>query len=78
MYNASGYQVFKYHKNADAFANIINKQFKNLPMENRKVNFGNYYVLRNNTQPAILLEMGFMDNTHDLKLIKSNAYQQKK
>ena len=77
MYNASGYQVFKYHKNADAFANIINKQFKNLPMENRKVNFGNYYVLRNNTQPAILLEMGFMDNTHDLKLIKSNAYQQK-
>ncbi|MCL0318525.1 N-acetylmuramoyl-L-alanine amidase [Apilactobacillus xinyiensis] len=77
MYNANGYQVFKYHKNADTFANIIDKKFENLPMENRKVDFGNYYVLRNNTQPAVLLEMGFMDNTHDFKLIKSDAYQQK-
>ncbi|UQS87212.1 N-acetylmuramoyl-L-alanine amidase [Nicoliella spurrieriana] len=73
--DATGFEVFKYHRNADIFAEILNNNFANLPLTNRGVSFGNYLVLRNNTQPAVLIEMGFMDNTRDLQYIRNASYR---
>ncbi|MEJ6400018.1 N-acetylmuramoyl-L-alanine amidase [Nicoliella lavandulae] len=73
--DASGIEVFKYHNNADTFAGILNNNFTNLPLTSRGINFGNYLVLRNNKQPAVLIEMGFMDNSNDLKYIRDSNYR---
>ncbi|TPR13257.1 N-acetylmuramoyl-L-alanine amidase [Apilactobacillus timberlakei] len=73
--SASGFGVYKYHPNADKIANTVNEGF-DLPLHSRGVSMGDYYVLRENKQPAILLEMGFMDSNHDLQYIRSNSYQE--
>ena len=36
---------------------------------------GDYYVLRTNQQPAILLELGYMNSDLDLEHIDSQSYQ---
>ncbi|WP_439425137.1 N-acetylmuramoyl-L-alanine amidase [Oenococcus alcoholitolerans] len=71
---AYGYEVFKYHKNADRFASILDKNFSDLNLFNRGIAFGNYQVLRDNKRPAVLIEMGFMDSDHDFPYIKSPRY----
>lgn len=42
-----------------------------------KVAVGNYYVLRNTRMPALLLENGFMDSTHDTPIILTDAHARK-
>lgn len=37
----------------------------------------NYYVLRETTMPAVLLELGFMDSTTDVPIILTDEYAQK-
>ena len=39
-----------------------------------KVAVGNYYVIRNTEMPALLLENGFMDSTHDTPVILTEAH----
>lgn len=73
---ASGYGVYNYYADGRNVASDVNNGFNNLPVQSRGVCIGNYYVLRENQRPAILCEMGFMDNNHDLKYIKSNSYQE--
>lgn len=74
---ANGYGIYNYHKNAVKVANQVADGLTNLPVSNRGVSFGNYYVLRENKRPAILCEMGFMNNSHDLLYIQSPDYQEK-
>ncbi|MFT8324730.1 N-acetylmuramoyl-L-alanine amidase [Oenococcus sicerae] len=73
---AEGYEVFKYHHNADKFAISLDKRFNNLPLYDRGVAYGNFEVLRDNTRPAILVEMGFMDNDDDFAYIQKASYQE--
>ncbi|EGF49056.1 N-acetylmuramoyl-L-alanine amidase [Lacticaseibacillus rhamnosus MTCC 5462] len=54
-----------------ALAKAVNNAFDDLPLENRGVAFGNYEVLRDNKQPAILNEMGYINNDKDFKYIKT-------
>lgn len=44
-------------------------------MYNRGVKGNNYSVLRNTDIPAVLLELGFMDNSSELSRIKTTTYQ---
>ena len=44
---------------------------------NRGVKGNNYNVLRNTYMPAVLLELGFMDNRNELSLIRTQSYQRK-
>lgn len=46
-------------------------------LSNRGVKGNNFSVLRRTTMPAILVELGFMDNATELSIIRSSAYQQK-
>lgn len=39
--------------------------------------FGNYYVLREQYLPAVLLELGYLNSDTDLSVITSDGYDQK-
>lgn len=57
-------------------ANTINRYLnQNGPLPNNGVRLGNYYVLRTNRQPAVLLELGYMNNRIDTQYIDTHAYQ---
>ncbi|MFJ1626549.1 N-acetylmuramoyl-L-alanine amidase [Marinilactibacillus psychrotolerans] len=45
--------------------------------KNRGVKSANFHVIRETRMPAILLELGFMDNKNDLRKITNNNYQNK-
>lgn len=75
---ASGFTAYYYHRknHSRAIAQALDQAFDNLPLTNRGVEFGDFYVLRENSQPAVLLEMGYINSTKDYQQIKSDRYQQ--
>ena len=77
--SASGYTTYYYHKNNGSFrlAKDINSQLKSMGLDNRGVDFGNFLVLRDNTQPAVLLESGYINSDRDLSFIDDSTYQNK-
>jgi len=42
----------------------------------RGVKTANYYVIKYNSVPAVLIELGFMTNTNDFKILTSQTHQQ--
>ncbi|WP_311406993.1 N-acetylmuramoyl-L-alanine amidase [Liquorilactobacillus uvarum] len=75
---ASGFTTYYYHRSlSSGLAKKVNKQLDNLPLNNRGIDFGDFYVLRNNKFPAILLEMGYINSERDFEQIKSHSYQKK-
>ena len=76
--SASGITAYYYDSKKDpALAKSVNSAFSGLPLENRGVAFGNFEVLRDNKQPAILNEMGYINNDKDFRQIKDPSYQSK-
>ena len=76
---ASGITTYYYHTQDESLANLVNTelakiQLNNQAVGNNGVHFGNYYVLRENHQPSLLLELGYMSNKDDLKLIQNSGY----
>lgn len=72
---ASGTTTYYYHKNSRELAEDINQQLKTLPLPNRGVEFGNHQVTRDNNEPAVLLELGYMSTSKDAHYIFSTHYQ---
>jgi N-acetylmuramoyl-L-alanine amidase len=59
-------------------AEIMQSKINNIGMKNRDVMpRPNLYVLRHTDMPAILLEIGFISNQKDLKLLTDVSFQQK-
>lgn len=44
-------------------------------LSNRGARFDNLYVLRNNTQPSTLIELGFLSNKNEDQTVETTAYQ---
>lgn len=68
---ARGVETYIYltkNKKALTLAKKIQKNLSNVGFINRGVRLGNYYVLRNTKAPALLIELGFIDNTLDNSL----------
>lgn len=67
-----------YYADSDSYvAELVNDELsKNLPLGNNGTRFGNYLVLRENAQPAILLELGYMNNPEDVSTFNTSHYQQ--
>ncbi|KRL38459.1 N-acetylmuramoyl-L-alanine amidase [Liquorilactobacillus uvarum] len=75
---ASGFTTYYYHRRlSNGLAKKVNNQLDNLPLSNRGIDFGDFYVLRNNKFPAVLLEMGYINSERDFEQIKSPSYQKK-
>jgi len=74
---ASGTTTYYYDEKHIPLAKAIeNELAKNLPLISRGIEFGDYQVLRENNQPALLLELGYMNNDNDLAQFKTKKYQQ--
>lgn len=66
------YQIDKHLE----LAQTVNKYLKNQgPLPNNGVRLADYKVLRENKQPAILLELGYMNHRNDTQLINDSSYQ---
>ena len=60
------------------FASLLNEELaKAGGLYNRGVKTANYYVLRHTNMPASLIELGFVTNYNEEKLLRSDAYQNK-
>lgn len=77
--SANGITTFYYNSAKDkALANVIHKEMvRHVNLRNRGVQFGNYFVLRENKRPAALLELGFLSNPMEEWTVSTNAYQEK-
>lgn len=72
----SGTTTYYYFDSHLELANTINRYLTQTgPLENNGVRLGDYYVLRTNRQPGILLELGYMNSDIDVQYIDTHSYQ---
>lgn len=78
--NAKGTEVYysSGSKNGEKLAKAIQDEVvKATELYNRGVKTANFYVLKNTNAPAALVETGFISNTTEEKLLKSDVFQEK-
>lgn len=75
--NASGTTGYFFAATSENLAQTVNKYIaRNLTVKSQGTKFQNFLVLRENKQPSILLELGYLNNVEDNKLIESTEYQE--
>ncbi len=75
---ASGTTTYYYYNRDKSLAKLINTELEDdLPIPNRGYEYNDLYVTRENTQPALLLELGYLNSDNDAKYAVSSSYQQK-
>lgn len=77
--NVRGTTSFYYSSTKDKpLADAIHKELISRGgLPDRKSKYGNYFVLRENKQPAVLLELGFLSNATEEQIVRSNDFQTK-
>lgn len=76
--SASGVTTYYYYNTYEDLAESINQQLSSLlPLENRGIEYGDFEVIRETTQPSLLLELGYMNNDSDLQTFLTSSYQNK-
>ena len=63
--------IYSNGSSAEQLANKVNSQLVNVGFVDRKVKVSNFHVLRETKNPAVLIEVGFIDNSSDNKLFDS-------
>ncbi|WP_035052919.1 N-acetylmuramoyl-L-alanine amidase [Carnobacterium pleistocenium] len=72
----SGTTTYYYHDKDIPLAEIISTNFQqNGILPNNDIRFGDFYVTRENTQAAILIELGYLNNDVDQLTVNSSTYQ---
>ncbi|MDY0404083.1 N-acetylmuramoyl-L-alanine amidase [Virgibacillus sp. 179-BFC.A HS] len=76
--NISGLNTFYYSGGQDAqFAKTLQSALiRHTELVDRGAKKANYYVLRNNKDLAVLIELGFLSNPDDRKKVQTETYQQ--
>lgn len=76
--NVSGISTYYYTEHDQTLARTLqNELVKSTNMNNRGTQYESFQVTRTNHRPAILLELGFLSNDEEEKLIQSSAFQEK-
>jgi N-acetylmuramoyl-L-alanine amidase len=78
--DANGINTFYWTTNADEkelAAYIQEEVIKQTGLKNRGIKPGDFQVIRDSKNPAILVELGFISNPEEEKIIATNEYQQK-
>lgn len=76
--NVSGIETYYYSEPNDQLATDIQQEIiKETNANDRGTTEGDFAVLRQNLQPGVLIELGFISNPQDESLLSTNAYQQK-
>lgn len=73
---ASGVSQFYYHQNSYALVTALKNALDGLPINNRGIDRTQYLVLDHVTRPAVLLELGYINNPENFKKIRTEKYQQ--
>lgn len=73
---ATGFTTYYANENDVQLAEIVNRHLeKELPLDNRGIDIGDYQILRENERPALLLELGYMNNDNDAHTFKTKKFQ---
>ncbi len=56
---------------------MICKLIRNVNVKNRGIKYADFYVLKNTLIPAVLVEVGFLSNPKEERLLRMRAYRQK-
>ncbi len=71
-----GHTTYYYHNYQKELAVTINKQLSNrLNLRDRGTQVGNYHVVRENKNPAVLLELGFLSNPTEEATVNTSYFQ---
>lgn len=72
----NGTTTYYYSDSDQGLAEAVNSSLaSNSPLSNNGIRVGDYYVLRNNSRPSLLLELGYMNSDTDLEYIFTDQYQ---
>lgn len=75
--SVSGFTTYYMLGYQQALAESINKGLAGkIDLRNRGARSGNYLVLRDNKQAAVLVELGFLSNYNDERIVTSSKFQQ--
>lgn len=73
----SGTETYYYHQNSKLLANKIHQQLIEVTgFRDRGVKKENYFVLKDTTMPAVLLEVGYLTNPQEEEKLLSEQFQQ--
>ncbi|GGD03911.1 N-acetylmuramoyl-L-alanine amidase [Pontibacillus salipaludis] len=76
--SVSGIGTYYYHNQHRAFAEAVqNGMVKATGLRDRKAKFGDFHVIRENRQPALLLELGFLSNPQEEAFVHTKGFQDK-
>ncbi|ASN03952.1 N-acetylmuramoyl-L-alanine amidase [Virgibacillus necropolis] len=65
-----------YYESGKGLASSIQKKIgQQVALQDRGVHYGNFHVLRENSDLSVLVELGFITNPNDLFTIQTSAYQ---
>ncbi|WEG13673.1 N-acetylmuramoyl-L-alanine amidase [Pullulanibacillus sp. KACC 23026] len=75
--SANGILDFYYQKARDnqLASDLLKEVTKSTGLQNDGTRFDNLDVLRNNTQPCTLIELGFLSNQHDDSVVENATYR---
>ncbi|ODA40241.1 N-acetylmuramoyl-L-alanine amidase [Desulfosporosinus sp. BG] len=76
--NTYGMETYYHLKSATgkALAELIQEQLTRLQSDNkRKAKAGDYYLINQTKMPAVIVEVGFISNPRERKLLLSNSYR---
>lgn len=68
---------YNYQTSEELAKEVHTALVESVDMHDRGVRNAGYYVLENNSKPAILLELGFMTNPENLETVQTEDYQTK-
>lgn len=72
----SGTTTYYYSDDDIRLAETINNSLSQYgPLPNNGVRKGNYFVLRENAQPSVLLELGYLNHYRDVGVVNTDSYQ---
>ncbi|MGE8206125.1 SH3 domain-containing protein [Heyndrickxia sp. NPDC080065] len=75
--SVTGHTSYYYHSIHKKLAQDINQEISSVTdINDRGVRFGDFHVLRENNQPAVLLELGYLSNPLQEAAINSRQYQE--
>lgn len=79
--NVKGAQVFYYKesKESEKLAHCVQNRLKEIDTNNNRVAKENssYYILKKTKMPSIIVECGFLSNTEEKNMLKTEEYQKK-
>ncbi|QOV22197.1 N-acetylmuramoyl-L-alanine amidase [Anabaenopsis elenkinii] len=73
--DVNGLETYYYDNGQSLARSIHNSVLQNVTIRDRQVRRARFYVLRRNTMPSVLVEVGFVTGAEDAARLRSTAYQ---